>query len=180
METLKLIRPNENYVNQIRAYRQEFLDAGSSMDGTGPLFRLDDPREWLRLCAQFEKGEDLPKNWVKSVQFLYIRESDDRLVGMLQLRPTFNEFLRKYAGNIGYSVRPSERRKGYAKSMLRSALPLCREWGLERVLVACLQDNEASRRTILANGGQYESTVLEPEKNKLLERYWIFLQTNCE
>ena len=93
---------------------------------------------------------------------------------MIQVRHEFNEFLEKYGGHIGYSVRPSERRKGYAKAMLAAALPFCwHELGLDRVLVSCLRENEGSRRTILANGGIYESTVLEPLDQVYLERYWI-------
>ena len=88
---------------------------------------------------------------------------------------TFNEYLEKYAGHIGYAVRPSERRKGYAKWMLAKSLVFCRELGLNRVLVCCKTENEASRRTILANGGIYEKTVYEPERQIELERYWIDL-----
>ncbi|MBQ6146940.1 MAG: GNAT family N-acetyltransferase, partial [Clostridia bacterium] len=94
---------------------------------------------------------------------------------MLQIRHYFNEYLEKYSGHIGYSVRPSERRKGYATAMLRDALPYCRELGIRDVLISCLTDNEGSRRTILRNGGVYESTVLEPERDRYLERYWIHL-----
>lgn len=175
MEKLELIRPDAAYAAQIRAYRREFLDAGSSMDGTGSLRRMDDPADWLRQCAELESAETVPAGRVPSSQFLYIREADDRLVGMLQIRKKFNDFLEKFGGNIGYSVRPSERRRGYAESMLRAALPECRRLGLERVLITCLEDNEASRRTILANGGRYESTVFEPQEGVRLQRYWICL-----
>ena len=87
----------------------------------------------------------------------------------------FNEYLEKYAGHIGYSVRPSERRKGYATAMLRDALPYCRELGITDVLISCVVGNEGSRKTILNNGGVYESTVHEPELDRDLERYWIHL-----
>ena len=57
--------------------------------------------------------------------------------------------------------------------MLRLALPYCKRIGLDRVLITCDANNEGSRRTILSNGGVYESTVHEPEENIDLERYWI-------
>jgi len=94
---------------------------------------------------------------------------------MIQIRHYFNEYLEKYAGHIGYSVRPSERRKGYAKEMLKNVLPFCREIGLEKVLVVCIDGNIGSEKTILANGGVYESTVLEPNENRNLKRFWINL-----
>ena len=91
------------------------------------------------------------------------------------MRHTFNAFLAAYGGNIGYSVRPSERRKGYATRMLRDTLPFCRQIGLDRVLIICRPDNIGSRKTILANGGVYESTVWVPDRQEALERYWIDL-----
>ena len=59
--------------------------------------------------------------------------------------------------------------------MLRQVLPECRKLGMKRVLVCCVQENEGSRRTILNNGGIYESTVYLPERGVYLERYWIDL-----
>ena len=94
---------------------------------------------------------------------------------MFQIRHYFNEFLEKYAGHIGYSVAPSERRKGYATQMLQIGLTKCKEMGIHKVLIACIDTNEASRRTILKNGGVYESTVQEPHKGANLQRYWIEL-----
>ena len=172
---LILTIPTDEYVEEICAYRQEFLDAGDSMDGTGPLRRFSDPEEWLREIKTYMYPETVPEGKVQATQFIFVRERDKKIVGMLQVRHTFNDYLEKYAGHIGYSVRPSERRKGYAKRMLREGLDFCRTIGLDRVLITCIDDNEASRRTILANGGVYESTVFEPEINRKLQRYWINL-----
>jgi predicted acetyltransferase len=92
---------------------------------------------------------------------------------MLQVRHYFNDYLSKFGGHIGYSIRPSERRKGYAKEMLKSVLPFCREINLENVLITCIEDNIGSEKTIIANGGIYESTVYEPNEKVNLKRYWI-------
>lgn len=175
MEEFILIRPTSEYASQIVEYRQEFLDSGDSMDGCGPLRRIDDPHEYLKLCKDYESEEDIPAHLVPSTQFIFVRKSDNRLVGMLQVRHKFNDYLEKYAGHIGYSVRPGERRKGYAKEMLKMALPFCREIGLDKVLISCIDGNIGSEKTILANGGVYESTVHEPNYNVDLKRFWITL-----
>ena len=94
---------------------------------------------------------------------------------MIQVRHYFNDFLEKYAGHIGYSVRPSERCKGYAKKMLKMTLPFCQEIGIGKVLIACIDGNIGSEKTILANGGVYESTVHEPNGDRYLKRFWITL-----
>ena len=170
-----LIEPTMEYAKDIEAYRQEFLDIEGSMDGCGSLRRCATAEEWIEKCRLGKDPATVPANLVPATQFIYVREEDGRVVGMLQIRHYFNEYLEKYSGHIGYSVRPSERRKGYATAMLHDALPHCRELGIRDVLISCLTDNEGSRRTILANGGVYESTVHEPERDRDLERYWIHL-----
>lgn len=175
METIKLIFPSEEYLDQVWAYRQECHEAGSSMDGCGPLQFNESVEQWLADVRSYTDPATVPEGKVQATQFLGVRESDGKVVGMIQVRHYFNEYLEKYAGHIGYSTRPGERRKGYAREMLRLALPYCKSIGVDKVLIACEPDNPASRATILANGGVYEKTVHEPGEDIDLERYWITL-----
>lgn len=173
MEELILTLPNSRYSEQIRTFRQEYLDAGSAMDGCGSLRRLDNPEAFIQACREDTSPETLRPGRVLATLFLCIRKSDDKLLGMIQIRHYFNEYLEKYAGHIGYSIRPTERRKGYATQMLKLALPFCRKLGLSKVLVSCEPENIGSEKTILNNGGVYESTVYEPGKQIYLKRHWI-------
>lgn len=175
-----LVEPNEVYAEQIREYRQDFLDTDSSMDGCGSLRRYEDPIAYISKCKKYLNPETLPDGAVIATQFLYVRKVDMRLVGMIQIRHYFNDYLSKYGGHIGYSVRPSERRKGYATSMLNAVLPYCKEIGLEKILISCIDGNIGSEKVILNNGGVYESTVYEPcqksgMKRYKLKRFWICL-----
>ena len=170
-----LTEPAPEYAEQIKAYRKEFLESGDSMDGTDGLRRYEDPLEWIERSIMLRDPEKVPDGLVDATQYMFVREEDGKIVGMIQIRHRFNDFLEKFGGHIGYSVAPSERRKGYASLMLAAALPKCRELGIIRVLVTCIDANEGSRRTILKNGGVYESTVFEPGEKVYLERYWIDL-----
>ena len=172
---MRLIEPISEYSRQIQAYRKEFLDCGDSMDGTSHLRRMEDPEEWVHHCRLSKDPDIVPEGSVPATQYIFVREEDNKIVGMLQFRHYFNAYLETYGGHIGYSVAPSERRKGYATLMLKLALPKCRELGLDRILITCIDNNIGSRKTILANGGVYESTVYEPDEKVNLERYWISL-----
>ena len=174
MAARMLVLPSEEHLEEVCAYREEFLAADSSMDGAGPLRRYPDPRDWLAAVRAYADPATVPEGKVQATELLCVEGG--RVLGMIQIRHELNEYLRLYAGHIGYSVRPSARRQGVAAWMLSAALPFCREIGLRRVMIACEPRNEGSRRTILKNGGVYEKTVHEPERNIDLEQYWIDLQ----
>ncbi len=93
-----------------------------------------------------------------------------RALGFLHLRLRLNENLLKQGGHIGYSIRPTERRKGYAKEQLRLGLLEAKKKNITKALVTCHDDNEGSRKVILANGGQLEDVL------DAVERYWISLE----
>ena len=172
---MKLVEPTTEYDQQICAYRKEFLDCGDSMDGTGALRRMDNPQVWIEHANRCKDPLTVPQGLVPATQYMLVREEDQKIVGMIQIRHFFNPYLEKYGGHIGYSVAPSERRKGYAALMLKKVLPKCRELGIAKVLITCISGNEGSKRTILKNGGVYKSTVYEPKEDIWLERYWIDL-----
>ena len=143
------------------------------MDGTDGLRRMEDPAEWIQYTKDCKDPDKVPGGYVPATQYIYVREDDRKIVGMIQIRHCLSEYLEKFGGNIGYCVAPGERRKGYATEMLRAVLPECRKLGLSRVLITCDADNEGSRRTILNNGGIYDGTVYEPDEKVYVERYWI-------
>ena len=170
-----LIEPTAEYACQIMEYRKEFLECGDSMDGTGGLRNYEDPLEWIKDSIRGSNPLTTLEGRVPATQYMFLRQEDGKIVGMIQVRHCFNSYLEQYGGHIGYSVAPGERRRGYATQMLKTVLPRCRELGLDRVLITCIRGNEGSRRTILNNGGIYESTVFEPGEGIFLERYWIAL-----
>ena len=122
--------------------------------------------EWLETNMQKVMGINLHENRVPSIQFVSFDDVGHAL-GFLNLRLRMNEGLLNYAGHIGYSIRPSERGKAYAKETLRQGLQVAKEKNIKRTLVTCSVNNPASRAVILANGG-----LLEDVRNGV-ERYWI-------
>ena len=172
-----LTEPSLEYEKQIASYRKEFLDCESSMDGTGELRKTDDPKVWIRRSGLYKAPDAVPEGLVQATQYRFVREEDRKIVGMIQIRHYLNDYLAQYAGHIGYSVAPSERRKGYATKMLKTVLPICGKLGLGSVLITCNVGNEGSKKVILNNGGKYDSTVYEPDEGKYVERYWIDLSS---
>lgn len=117
----------------------------------------------LRAAAREETPR--PEGFVPSTTLWYVERTE--YLGRLAIRHRLTQFLLDIGGHIGYDVRPSARRRGYATAMLRAALPVARDLGVERALVTCDTDNVASRKVIEANGG-----IFEDERNGKL-RYWV-------
>lgn len=124
--------------------------------------------EWLEENLQAEAGLNIPENWVPAIQLVSFDVAGQAL-GFFNLRLRLNDYLLEKGGHIGYSIRPSERDKGYAKESLRQGLQIAKEKNIKRALVTCSTGNPASRAVILANGGE-----LEDVRNGT-ERYWIEL-----
>ncbi len=99
----------------------------------------------------------------------------DIVVGRIALRHHLDENLKEYGGHIGYEVKPSYRRRGVGREMLRLVLQTqeCRTIG--KILLTCSPDNIGSNKTILANGGVLEKTVFVERINRQTNYYWINL-----
>ncbi|MGP3775123.1 GNAT family N-acetyltransferase [Streptomyces sp. SDT5-1] len=174
----ELVSPTARLHASWIAARDEW-SSGGYQPGTGlrlvPGADLDDPvvfAAWVeRLKQQADESTDLKDGWVHATQW-WIVEGDTYL-GAIDLRHRLNAYLLQCGGHIGYSVRPSARRRGLATWALGAVLPEARALGLDRVLITCDEDNVASARIIERNGGVLEDVRDTDEGVK--RRYWITL-----
>ena len=135
---MKLVFPKPEYKDKAIDYINEFIEYGSEINGSGSLDRYlleATYEEWLEKVISYMDIANIPKGKVPDLTYFYVREEDDRIVGMVNIRLALNDFLRNEAGHIGYSVRPTERRKHYATEMLRSSLEVLKAIGIKEALV---------------------------------------------
>jgi predicted acetyltransferase len=183
METMKFVFPCKAYEQKARDYIQEFIEHGSAINGAGGLDRyLRDSTyaDWLAKVRSDIDLANIPEGRVAGYTYFYVREStdvnigSDEIVGMINIRLVLTtDFLREQGGHIGYSVRPTQRRKGYGTRMLRETLAFCRTIGLRDFILTCNKSNPASAGVIINCGGVLEAEFYSEFFKEVIQRYRI-------
>lgn len=151
-------------------YIQEHYQYNSRINGSGSLhLYLNDYEGWLEKLDD-DRTRKPTEQLVPAETYFLIRESDNRIIGMVNIRLCLNERLKHAGGHIGYGIRPTERQKGYNKINLYLALQVCQEHGIEEAMLTCDKVNLASSRTMLALGGRL---VEEFDEDGITEQKYI-------
>lgn len=173
MEKLKQVKPTKEYEKQAIEYIKEFYEYNSEINGVGGLHRyLEDYDGWLKKLEN-DRNRIPNEEKVPAETYFLVREKDNKIVGMINIRLALNEKLKKYGGNIGYSIRPTERRKGYNKINLYLALLVCQKHGIKEVLLDCDKDNLGSSKTMQSLGGILVREYYDEENAKCIVQDYI-------
>ncbi len=161
---IRLIKPEKKHKEEAIAFRQEFFDNGEkTINGSELLDKIDSYDEWMEFIGRNSSSETVSPGWVVSEIYFAVDEGE-RIAGIIDLRHELSGIL-KDAGHCGYSVRPSERNKGYATEMLSQIIQRAGQLGINTFQLAAERSNEASVRIIKNAGGKYErSFILEGEE----------------
>jgi predicted acetyltransferase len=175
---LKLVLPDKKYKDSYISMVKEFQEEDNP--NAQGFMKMDvkklekDFESHIEKLANMRNGINLREGYVPYTKFWLLDTDRDILVGRASIRHKLNENLLNYGGNIGYSIRKSERRKGFGTQVLSLALAKAKDMGIERALITCDHDNEGSKKIIEKNGGVFEDMRIFDNGIKKL-RYWIEL-----
>ncbi len=176
---MRFVFPNKEYEQKAVEFIQEFHEYHSPINGTGGLDRFLEKatyQDWLLKIEADRDIANIPENRVPAYTYFYIREDDDKIIGMINIRLALNDFLRKEGGHIGYCIRPTERRKGYGTRMLMEALMFLKPIGLTNIILTCGKENIASACVIKNCGGVLEDEFYSNTFNQVIQRYRICME----
>lgn len=152
------------YVQEHNSYGEQNISASMNLTSM----------DYVTWTEKINTNAEVPDgDWGRSLLFLCFCE--DTLIGLLSIRYELPPKLRQKYGDIGYGVRPSQRKKGFASDMLRHGLRVCREHNMEDVVIGCFKDNSASAKVIKNNGGVLLCEGDSYEKGRISQYYRIKL-----
>lgn len=174
-ENIFLAEPHAAYKEEFATFVEAYKDSGETPYYEMYKEALEDFDKYVLKLHNHAKGIDVPADWAPGHTF-WLTNQEGQVLGATRIRTcNDNDFVKNYAGNIGYDISPLHRQKGYGKEILKLGLEKARQLGLEKTLITCNRENTGSIKVIESNGGVFESEVFCESKNEHLKRYWIKL-----
>lgn len=168
-----LLAPTTDLQEEYLDFYNEWKDSGETMI---PWVISKDPANFPSMVQELldaHNGINIPETWVPDSTYWLVTDNN-RVVGAVNIRHSLTHHLFNAGGHIGYGIRPSERRKGYATKLLALSLEKTKELNIMKTLVVCDAVNTASEKTILHKGGLRDEDFTEEDGN-VVRRYWIEL-----
>jgi len=164
---IRLVRPNMTFKSQYKAMMDEWLAHGDRINPAALLNNGNTYETWLQWMDDDAHEDTCPPGSVPQTMYFAVHD-DGKLIGAVTIRHRLNEATNNCSGggHVGFGVRPTERRKGYAKEMLCLALKKLAKRGINDVILNCASDNIASEKTMLACGAVFQDEVMNDEGEK--------------
>ena len=174
---------DDKYCNQYIEMVQEWKASNTSL--TPDILEIPcnneiEYRNIVSIAKNAAIGIHEDRDWYEKCNYYLVVNDQDKLIGITAVRSNLTQLGKDTLGNIAYGIRPSERRKGYAKAVANMLVNKCRELGMNEIVACHYIENDASKR-VLESAGAIPTGVLTSEySGKKIKRYIIRTNTSSE
>ena len=168
---IRLESPSEIYRESFFAAMAEFASEGAPQ--VSPDLTREGFPAYVQRLHDHAAGRNLPEGYIPSKEFWIVDE--EGYAGRIILGLAYYPSPERVGNHVGYIVRPSKRRRGYATEALRSLLAEARRLEIPRLMLVCDEDNVASRKVIEKNGGTFLGRLPNDEVHHGALRFLIDL-----
>ena len=175
---MKMVFPNIKFKEKAVEFIQEFYDYKSKINGSGALDSYLEEYSyelWLDKILDDIDIANIKGNRVPALTYFYVREEDEKIIGMINIRLALNDFLKKEGGHIGYCVRPTMRNNGYATTMLGEAIKISDKVGIKEIFITCDKSNIASNEVIKKYNVILDEEFYSEIFGEIIRRYIIYM-----
>ena len=165
---MKLIKPTTNLKTEYLEMLEDWKKKDDKLVPFSLEYDTSDFKKFIEVNKNFEINSE--SGFVCHSTFWLINE-ENKIVGTSNIRHSLNDNLLIEGGHIGYGIRPTQRRKGYATKILELSLKEAKRLGIKKALLTCNKDNIGSAKVIIKNGGIFRKEQLV--NGKLSLSYWI-------
>jgi len=165
---MKLVKPNFKLRIQYLEMLEDWKNSNDELTPFSLEYETSDFKKFIEMNENFELN---PEDGFVCHSTFWLVNEDGEIVGTSNIRHNLTDKLLIKGGHIGYGIRPSPRRKGYANKILELSLIEAKKIGVEKALLTCDKDNIGSSKVILKNGGIFRKEQVVDGKLSL--SFWI-------
>jgi predicted acetyltransferase len=182
MNNACLISPSINYKNSYLDALNEFRGVNDLFFSRRLIYEAYDMRELegdfekhiLQPFSDFSNGIGMPDGFIPQSEYWLVQGNE--YIGAIHIRHGLTEHLENEGGNLGYEIRPSRRRQGYAKIAVKLGLKKAAALGVPKVLITCNALNIPSARTAMSlalelNGVEADSFIMND--GRTIRKFWF-------
>ena len=174
---MELVLPSakykESFLEALKEYQQEKSKYRQDLNVLNVAELDKNFQLYINKLADESAGKNLPAGYIPHTNYWLVNK--DEFIGRVDIRHSLTEKLLREGGHIGYDIRPTKRKEGYGRKILKLALLKAKALGITKVLITCDENNFASKKIIEGNGGIFENSLSVGKNRPRKLRYWITL-----
>ena len=147
LNNIMLYKPNILDDSKVMALQKEFFNTHCKFSGTCDLNLFDNYIDWLAHTINQTRQTKFNNN-SNSIKYTYLANNNNELIGMVEIIVYYNPDSSQNHAHIVECIRPSCRRKGFGKPLIKKSIQECSFLGINKNNITYERNSKASTGTM--------------------------------